>query len=164
MDRIPIARTKRGTTYRRDPRTTLRSGLPPSGSATNFFEVPRQLTVRAPGESATGQSRPESHQFAFDRVFGPSSTQEDIFADVADLTQSAIDGFNVCVFAYGQTGSGKSVRCDSSYPLVGDADKDLLVHDGRWSYADYPRSHPACSRRAFRDCRGSKGPGVGVGV
>uniref|UniRef100_D8Q2L2 C-terminal kinesin n=1 Tax=Schizophyllum commune (strain H4-8 / FGSC 9210) TaxID=578458 RepID=D8Q2L2_SCHCM len=70
--------------------------------------VPRQLTVRAPGESATGQSRPESHQFAFDRVFGPSSTQEDIFADVADLTQSAVDGFNVCVFAYGQTGSGKS--------------------------------------------------------
>ncbi|KAI4518177.1 C-terminal kinesin [Schizophyllum commune Loenen D] len=84
------------------------SSLPPSGSATNFFEVPRQLTVRAPGESATGQSRPESHQFAFDRVFGPSSTQEDIFADVADLTQSAVDGFNVCVFAYGQTGSGKS--------------------------------------------------------
>ncbi|KAL1725306.1 C-terminal kinesin [Schizophyllum commune] len=70
--------------------------------------VPRQLNVRAPGESATGASRPESHQFAFDRVFGPSSTQEDIFADVADLTQSAVDGFNVCVFAYGQTGSGKS--------------------------------------------------------
>jgi len=30
--------------------------------------------------------------------------------------QSAIDGFNVCVFAYGQTGSGKT------YTIQGSAD------------------------------------------
>eukprot|EP00736_Rhodelphis_marinus_P011883 Rmarinus@m.599 len=46
--------------------------------------------------------------FTFDRVFGPQSTQEDVFEDTSPLLQSVIDGFNVCIFAYGQTGSGKT--------------------------------------------------------
>ena len=46
--------------------------------------------------------------FDFDRVFDPSSTQSDVYRDVAPFVQSCVDGYNVCVFAYGQTGSGKS--------------------------------------------------------
>ena len=42
--------------------------------------------------------------FEFDRVFGPESTQEQVFGDVAQLVTSALDGYNVCIFAYGQTG------------------------------------------------------------
>ena len=49
-----------------------------------------------------------NHDFAFDHVFGPLHTQEDTFAEVADLIQSSLDGYNVCIFAYGQTGSGKT--------------------------------------------------------
>ncbi len=46
--------------------------------------------------------------FEFDRVFGPESTQEQVFGDVAQLVTSALDGYNVCIFAYGQTGNQDS--------------------------------------------------------
>ncbi|KAI0502235.1 hypothetical protein KFK09_017182 [Dendrobium nobile] len=47
-------------------------------------------------------------QHIYDRVFGPSASQDDVFADTKYLVQSAVDGYNVCIFAYGQTGSGKT--------------------------------------------------------
>ena len=39
--------------------------------------------------------------YQFDAVFVLNSTQEEVFEDTKRLIQSAIDGFNVCIFAYG---------------------------------------------------------------
>ncbi|XP_020588180.1 kinesin-like protein KIN-14I isoform X2 [Phalaenopsis equestris] len=50
----------------------------------------------------------KSRQHIYDRVFGQNDSQEDVFADTKYLVQSAVDGYNVCIFAYGQTGSGKT--------------------------------------------------------
>ncbi|XP_076906098.1 kinesin-like protein KIN-14Q [Bidens hawaiensis] len=44
----------------------------------------------------------------FNKVFGPSSTQEEVFSDTQPLIRSVLDGFNVCVLACGQTGVGKT--------------------------------------------------------
>ncbi|KAM3338399.1 hypothetical protein P3S68_030485 [Capsicum galapagoense] len=46
--------------------------------------------------------------FEFNRVFGSSATQEDVFRDTKPLVRSVMDGYNVCIFAYGQTRSGKT--------------------------------------------------------
>lgn len=53
------------------------------------------------------------HSFTFDKVFNPSTVNEDVFEEVSQLVQSALDGFNVCIFAYGQTGSGKTFTMSS---------------------------------------------------
>ncbi|XP_057492601.1 kinesin-like protein KIN-14E [Actinidia eriantha] len=54
------------------------------------------------------QWRDDVKQHLYDRVFDGNTSQEDVFADTKYLVQSAVDGYNVCIFAYGQTGSGKT--------------------------------------------------------
>lgn len=55
-----------------------------------------------------GSEQQEWKAFNFDRVWGPESTQEDVFLDVEALALSVMEGENACIMAYGQTGSGKT--------------------------------------------------------
>jgi hypothetical protein len=47
-------------------------------------------------------------EYMFDYCFPPTSTQDSVWAEAKGMAQSALDGYNVCIFAYGQTGSGKT--------------------------------------------------------
>lgn len=49
------------------------------------------------------------YDFNFNGVFDNTTSQETIFAKVAEkAVLSAVQGYNATIFAYGQTGSGKT--------------------------------------------------------
>ncbi|KAH3679005.1 hypothetical protein WICPIJ_008746 [Wickerhamomyces pijperi] len=51
----------------------------------------------------------EIGEFKFDHVFGPDSSNEQVYQDtVQNLIQQLMEGYNATVFAYGMTGSGKT--------------------------------------------------------
>lgn len=45
---------------------------------------------------------------SYDRVFGPSASQQSVFEYLQDSVQQVAQGFNCTIFAYGQTGTGKT--------------------------------------------------------
>ena len=46
--------------------------------------------------------------FSFDRAFGPTASQAEVYEACGPLIRCVADGYNVCLLAYGQTGSGKT--------------------------------------------------------
>ncbi|KAL5545811.1 hypothetical protein UlMin_005498 [Ulmus minor] len=47
--------------------------------------------------------------FTFDKVFGPSAQQKDLYEQaVIPIVHEVLEGFNCTIFAYGQTGTGKT--------------------------------------------------------
>ncbi|GMJ11762.1 KINESIN-LIKE PROTEIN IN ARABIDOPSIS THALIANA D, kinesin 4 [Hibiscus trionum] len=65
-----------------------------------------ERTITILSHSKNGKEAKKS--FTFNKIFGPSVTQAEVFSDTQPLIRSVLDGYNVCIFAYGQTGSGKT--------------------------------------------------------
>ncbi|KAG7835831.1 hypothetical protein KL942_005001 [Ogataea angusta] len=74
---------------------------------------------------------PKNYKFGFDKVFGMDSTNSEIFDEISQLVQSALDGYNVCIFAYGQTGSGKTFTMSSATDGIIPRAVDLIFQRSR---------------------------------
>ncbi|PGH23901.1 hypothetical protein AJ80_01963 [Polytolypa hystricis UAMH7299] len=79
----------------------------------------KEIAVQGPEEkSSLGTITTKKYAFSFDHVFDPSSTNTGVFEEISQLVQSALDGYNVCIFCYGQTGSGKTHTMSSDDGMI----------------------------------------------
>ncbi|ONL97179.1 P-loop nucleoside triphosphate hydrolase superfamily protein with CH (Calponin Homology) domain [Zea mays] len=83
----------------------VRPFLPGQASPSTVGSIDEgNITIVTPSKSGKEGRK----TFSFNKVFGPSATQAEVFLDTQPLIRSVLDGYNVCIFAYGQTGSGKT--------------------------------------------------------
>ncbi|KAL5700214.1 Kinesin-like protein KIN-14C [Ranunculus cassubicifolius] len=84
----------------------VRPMLPDDGAEASVISYPTSTDSLGRGIDLIQSG--QKHQFTFDKVFTHDSAQQDVFVEISQLVQSALDGYKVCIFAYGQTGSGKT--------------------------------------------------------
>jgi len=69
------------------------------------------------------RSQDRSKMFTYDGIFGPTSTQVDVYNTVVSpLLKEVIAGYNCTVFVYGQTGTGKTYTMEGSH----------IQHNSNW--------------------------------
>lgn len=72
----------------------------------NVNQTRGDIIVNIPNPKAT---REPTRTFTFDLVFGPESTQAEIYNETArPIVDAVLEGYNGTIFAYGQTGTGKT--------------------------------------------------------
>lgn len=79
----------------------------------------KELEVLGPEEkNSLGKISTRTNSFSFDRVFAPDSINAEVYGEISQLVQSALDGYNVCIFCYGQTGSGKTYTMSAEDGMI----------------------------------------------
>lgn len=100
-----------------------------------------KIDVQGPEEqSSLGKISRKEYPFEFDRVFSPTIQNEEVFDEISQLVQSALDGYNVCIFCYGQTGSGKTYTMSSKDGMIPRATHMIYetitkLKEKSWSYS-----------------------------
>lgn len=94
-------------------KTEINSGLGQDCTSYPEEAADENIIIKSPVTDSKGKltsidPNDPGTKFEFDAVFGPDSTQLQVFNELKPLVTSCMDGFSVTIFAYGQTGSGKT--------------------------------------------------------
>ena len=73
-------------------------------------------------------------QFKLDHVFGPDTSNNDVFRELSQLIISSMDGYNISILAYGATNSGKTYTMEGIYERVGIEIFDARNTRHSWQY------------------------------
>ncbi|KAK1573920.1 kinesin [Colletotrichum navitas] len=98
-----------------------------------------EIALQTQEVNSFGDVSTKNINFEFDRVFDPTAQNQDVFDEISQLVQSALDGYNVCIFCYGQTGSGKTHTMSSADGMIPRAthmiyDTVTKLKEKQWTY------------------------------
>ena len=114
-----------------------------------------ELLLHTPKVSLTGKPKLETLSQEFDYVFGPDSTNKEVYnLACAPLVKRALNGQVGVIFAYGQTGSGKTFTMSGILDILSESAIFSDLTDITFSYIEM-------LGRDIRDCLPDKGNGKG---
>lgn len=127
-----------------------RTSTSSSNTAHTYTE---ELLLHTPKVSITGKPKLETLLQEFDYVFGPNSTNAEIYKlTCAPLVKRALNGQVGVIFAYGQTGSGKTFTMSGILDILS---KSAIFSD----LTDITFSYIEMLGRDIRDCLPDNGNG-----
>ncbi|KAI1462163.1 P-loop containing nucleoside triphosphate hydrolase protein [Annulohypoxylon moriforme] len=85
-----------------------------------------RMQIPVERKNAIGNIVTSTREFEFERIFGPEETNNDVFDEIGDLVECALQGEKVGIFAYGQTGSGKTYTLSHTDEEGEGADNGLI--------------------------------------
>ncbi|KAJ1473021.1 P-loop containing nucleoside triphosphate hydrolase protein, partial [Baffinella frigidus] len=120
-----ICRIKPAADPAQPPILTMRGPVKPLGFGLEITDPSqtREVVRGTPTPMRVGGLR-EAARFVFDHVLEPQTSQAEVFDEVAEMVESVLDGYKVCIFAYGQTGSGKTYTMQGHSAEGGDVGAD----------------------------------------
>lgn len=90
------------------------------------------VTNKTVQRTVSARQNIEPATYAYDSVFEPTSTNEDVYNSIASpIVEAALGGFNATIFAYGQTSSGKThtmLGCEEDQGVTPRAIEHVLRH------------------------------------
>ncbi|CAL5014111.1 unnamed protein product [Urochloa decumbens] len=88
-------------------------------------EYQREVAV-----SQTIAGKQSDRVFTFDKVFGPTAKQQDLYNQaIIPIVNEVLEGFNCTIFAYGQTGTGKTYTMEGECRRAKSGPKGQLPAD-----------------------------------
>ncbi|KAI6645723.1 KIF5C protein [Oopsacas minuta] len=128
--------------------------LPPDQQTVQIYKPSPTTTID--GNPNTLVQTPDSnttkeHTFSFDRVYGPATTQLDLYSTaVRPVVLNILEGYNGSIIAYGQTSAGKTYTMEGGQGGVSDVTRGIIPRVAEEIFSYIEKSSNSASRFLVR--------------